>query len=1176
MNKEKLTRQESGVALLFALGLLSLLLVLGLGFFTSVSVAQKIASNTNNRSQAKMLGQSAVNRALMNLMIYQNEVFNNASYLPSDFTGVFSRGKYDINDGQTSGKSISNDYLLGTKSLLKYVNDLDEETNKDAQNLATASANPDSYPQWIYFYDRSDSKKYKRIIGRASYRIIPTTTKSKINLNTFVSEPLSYIVDNDDKNQKTPWYDTTVIDETKRAMTPESFRWGRDIDELDINQTLFYDDIYPSDWETANNRNAIPKKIEEIVEKFNLPPTSTDEAVLKKIEWVKKWFVDANDNNDPVANETFLSSDKSPQFKKRFNIGYIPKVMPTAGTAEANSFDNWYSRFNFPYTEKSDFLSIPNDKVQLNPDRHQNENWNNYAIVNSIGADANRFSEKNGLDEPVIASGSGMHFIKRITDKKGAFSSIELRRKQIVANLNDYCDSDNIPTSAIGENGNAPLSATRWKINNDSGVPVYTGNERTPYINEIAIASRITDLKLEDGKVETTGFSQTGNNLKYTLTINPNLVAELVKIYKDPQNSNELPFGGNYTFLANLKGIKITFKVLLKGNVKYNNSAGAEQELDFTENDVFTEKELTIDTPNILNIQFNNDPANKTFTENQGYLVNSIGLTSSNITIDSSEKLSEYFNSKVSSLTGITKVNVESAKIRITKFSITLGNMMLLGGLTSGTEATISNPGVDYVSARNASSTPETPQPCDITYIASDDNNAIEVLGGNLKFLEANGDNANFKFNDLDSKLKNITLGGIEARDPRQNLNLVINATTIAGSDWKVNLPNGWNGESGTLPSLDLTWNNSTSKFTILGKKNSCSDPSNPEGYSQATNFPYNFDKETATDVAWTGDSKGQHLSTAFIRNAPMWSPWELGAIHRGAAWETINLKSATPIDSSNHITAEDMRLDVGWDSTTGTSYAGGDGALLEQIKMTNDSKANGKIDISLLWKGAKGHVTVTGDPQKESADDRNILKALFNGIKIGGGYPTKQNLTAGNAITISNSSIDALFDYNDNNIREKQNMRTDVLNWEINGSYWYQAFNNTLTLENDADQEEIVGRTINLLTCSPSLPNTIQLLVIAQTIKDIGKVNDDENADDEPGEIEVTKFSKKHPHSATIKCKLGRFDYAYIDENGGNTKDDKNITYFDEITGEIKMLVTIDRDPLTGRMAVRTIEYVE
>ena len=35
---------------------------------------------------------------------------------------------------------------------------------------------------------------------------------------------------------------------------------------------------------------------------------------------------------------------------------------------------------------------------------------------------------------------------------------------------------------------------------------------------------------------------------------------------------------------------------------------------------------------------------------------------------------------------------------------------------------------------------------------------------------------------------------------------------------------------------------------------------------------------------------------------------------------------------------------------------------------------------------------------------------------------------------------------------------------------------------------------------------------------------------------------------------------------------------YFDEITGEVKMLVTLDRDPDpdSGRLVVRKIEYLE
>ena len=76
MKKNKSYNIESGVALLFALGLLSLLLVIGLGFFTNITIARKIAVNSNNRSQAKILAQSALNRALMNIMIYQHNIFH--------------------------------------------------------------------------------------------------------------------------------------------------------------------------------------------------------------------------------------------------------------------------------------------------------------------------------------------------------------------------------------------------------------------------------------------------------------------------------------------------------------------------------------------------------------------------------------------------------------------------------------------------------------------------------------------------------------------------------------------------------------------------------------------------------------------------------------------------------------------------------------------------------------------------------------------------------------------------------------------------------------------------------------------------------------------------------------------------------------------------------------------
>lgn len=57
--RKKDFRGQRGIALLFALGMLSLLLILGLAFVTNALVAQKVAQNNSSRSQAKMLAQSA-------------------------------------------------------------------------------------------------------------------------------------------------------------------------------------------------------------------------------------------------------------------------------------------------------------------------------------------------------------------------------------------------------------------------------------------------------------------------------------------------------------------------------------------------------------------------------------------------------------------------------------------------------------------------------------------------------------------------------------------------------------------------------------------------------------------------------------------------------------------------------------------------------------------------------------------------------------------------------------------------------------------------------------------------------------------------------------------------------------------------------------------------------------
>ena len=66
-------RREEGMALLFALGFLALMLILGLGFVTTSLLAQKLAANNGSRAQARMFARSAAARAMLNIMLYNDQ-----------------------------------------------------------------------------------------------------------------------------------------------------------------------------------------------------------------------------------------------------------------------------------------------------------------------------------------------------------------------------------------------------------------------------------------------------------------------------------------------------------------------------------------------------------------------------------------------------------------------------------------------------------------------------------------------------------------------------------------------------------------------------------------------------------------------------------------------------------------------------------------------------------------------------------------------------------------------------------------------------------------------------------------------------------------------------------------------------------------------------------------------
>jgi hypothetical protein len=118
---------------------------------------------------------------------------------------------------------------------------------------------------------------------------------------------------------------------------------------------------------------------------------------------------------------------------------------------------------------------------------------------------------------------------------------------------------------------------------------------------------------------------------------------------------------------------------------------------------------------------------------------------------------------------------------------------------------------------------------------------------------------------------------------------------------------------------------------------------SNNTGYIAPSGYPAEVDKE----------SDPIHPSTAKIRDEQMTSLWELGCIHRGEPWRTINLKGCTrqevnkgracfPTDWRRNWQMGQFRDGGGglheYDARISGLYSDGDSDLLDQIKMTDEA----------------------------------------------------------------------------------------------------------------------------------------------------------------------------------------------------------------------------------------------
>lgn len=1091
---------ESGVALLFALGILSLLLVLGLAFASNALLAQKVAYNNSSRSQAKLLAQSAISRIAIAMMYYQYQA-DAKGIIPVNYSAIYSDGA----DGIDEDGNVFADGLYSTDDSLL--------TPPTSSVSASFEANSNTYklPKWAFIFDKPKGEDDRKIIGRIAYQQVIDDEKgiSKINLDNVLHGIYSQ-----ETNPRIPWNN----------------RWGKSINELNLGSSTPF-----KKWqETLAPESASALDISSLAAFFSAYSgdsepfsdyTNVNSDGYKNKNFVERWFTGGKTKAEPEFYRYDISSTEYKSLH-RFNLGDLTDCYLED--------DIWYDRFR-----KDTSLTI-------------NKNTDTF-LTQLLAADSKEFN----LTEDLTPPDTGIPFLKQIANEPGTFSTLEARRKQIAANLNDYCDPDSKPTSDV--------DATNWSVEEGATEPTFTGNERTPYIYELGYKLEI--YHQADGATKTKGFEVdvTNKELGFQLALFP--AVKLAQIYENvPDDFQKFIFKNSVKEIS-LKGkiIEATYNGI---KYKYKNAEGNEVEASSPASDTIevADKEITFEpkwsiTPSTetgklplnkpndddnnisfdLDLPLNGYPFGEAKDSNnwhgEKYQTDVAGLFDKEILIKVVTSTTSLDPKDIVSVSGPT--SVEITKVNVSEVTVKRGALLLQGQLKD----TSSPFGVDFVRA---------PQ-------KEENSLKFKTTGSALSLSEAEA----FTF----------LLGGIRGMDPRQNLN---------EDDWYISA-RATAGTSKWDAVMDVTLGT-----PIIGKANESQgsdEPAHPFNPGEASDDDASNKYDPEKNVYSNGPAWGDgtnHLSTAYIRNAPMQSLWELGVIHRGAAWQTLNLKAAGAPGGGGSISPSDMKqLGNVWDTTPGTTYAAGDGGILEQVKLTEETYCFGKVNINMLAK--RPDETIPGESPRFY--DSQMAEALFYKIRYGQEISNfETNTTSGTEISPTSNLVPALT----SDMNRPFASRTQFLDWKYSTGSLSNAFGLVdMTSASDAQQEEIVGKTINLLKAEPSASNVIQFIVVAQTIRDLNGM--------------VTRVRPDDNTVITKNCAYGQFDVArYIDKddskltitsdasgklsNDGSdpstpdsTQSPDDYLYFDEITSEVKMLVTLEKvSEVTGQIVVTSIEYID
>ncbi len=767
------------------------------------------------------------------------------------------------------------------------------------------------------------------------------------------------------------------------------------------------------------------------------------------------------------------------------------------------------------------------DKLAKNEEYYHRFNltrtdWNSLSVDDLLGSSVAYYGadSETGENTQVTAdTGKALPFIKLISNDKATFADIATRRRQIAANLLDYNKtSDQEVTSDV-----APTS---W----ETTAPSYTGNKKTPYLDSLAFAGKFI--------VENLSGPDSIRTSNPKISFQAGWIANIVSIYErnpDKETKIKLKFKDNTAFSVTLN--KVLFKI------------GYEYEIADSEGGMITVSrnvDKLFDGLNLVksfsaNVDIEVDESETRWHSGYNTTIFSPDDWKGEFDYDWNNGVIEAINGDMPSGGNLKSVKSLEIIVQSCTIPVNIESAML----------TYDGRNVDFAKL-----------PDGIEHTSSKDH---EIYNNN------GSDNADWR----DAY---FLFGNLYCADPRQNLNKDDWSDPEFAEGTKETFEEDFKRLSLLKPTggtmVDPLLDENANAFELDLDRSKAIDDRNPLKAAESLDK----DKETVEHPGWTESS---HLSTAYIRagqgkdsegndisNSGMMSPAELGFIHRGAKWETINISNAAGLSSSGVVSTvvfspKDL-VTVNIDSENGTSYEGGDGAILDQIKMTDKTSSPGKFDITLFddnddnSSGQVAYRLLT--EYLPLRNDYSSSSVVLNDIGKGGtelgvdiAKTIAENLNNDEMVN-GEARVGGEESGSAGGILKNYRSRSQILFNKESEKGFYNAWGalGEDRINNKAAMGELPGKTVNLLKVG-SIPDEYRIMVVTQAIQDVGGAN---NGDQIPLTLKASNGTE-----VAINAELGKFDVA---QSGSEW------IYADRILGEVKEVVVFGYDSATKRFYIK------